>query len=63
MKRSSLRYYKKKKVPKQTSEQLKHAKYRARKLYNKMLFENTDCILIDDESYVKMDGTTMLEPQ
>ena len=63
MKRNGLRYNKKKKVHKQTPEQFKRAKYRARKLYNKMLFENTDCIPMDYESYVKMDGTTMLEPQ
>lgn len=61
-KRNGLRTYKKQKNAKKTENQLKTIKTRLRKLYN-ILLEKKTCIVMDDETYVKMDFSTLPGPQ
>lgn len=62
-KRHNMKTYKKQKTPKRSQDQQKRAKIRSGKLYSKIL-ENPDrCILMDDETYVKMDTSTLPGPQ
>lgn len=61
--RNDLKTYKKQKVPKQTPEQKSRAKTRARKLYSCILDNVDQCILMDDETYVKEDSRTLPGPQ
>ncbi|KMQ82498.1 transposase, partial [Lasius niger] len=62
-KRCSIRTYKKQKIPKRSEEQQSRAKKRALKLYKFLCKEKGKCILLDDETYVKMDTTTLPGPQ
>lgn len=62
-KRNNLKTYKKQKVSKQTAEQKSRAKTRARKLYHRILQKPDACILMDDETYVKEDSSTLPGPQ
>lgn len=47
--------YKVIKAPNRNDKQNKTAKSRARKLYDKLLTKHDGCILLDDETYVKLD--------
>jgi len=61
--RHNMKTYKKQKAPKRSQAQFTRAKNRAGKLY-KLLCANPDrCILMDDETYVKMDTRTLPGPQ
>jgi hypothetical protein len=53
--REGIRSYRASKQPNRTLKQNVVAKGRARKLYNKVLTKYDGCILMDDETYVKMD--------
>ncbi|XP_055623673.1 uncharacterized protein LOC129767080 [Toxorhynchites rutilus septentrionalis] len=53
--REGKRSYRASKQPNRTLKQNVVAKGRARKLYNKVLTKYDGCILMDDETYVKMD--------
>lgn len=61
--RHDLKTYKKQKVPKQSPEQQHRAKTRARKLYEQILEHPNQCILMDDETYVKEDSRMLPGPQ
>lgn len=61
--RHFLKSYKKQYVPKRSPDQLKRAKIRAGRLYNHLLVKKFDCIVMDDETYVKMDFKTIPGPQ
>lgn len=62
-KRNDLRTYKKQKIPKQSPEQKRRAKTRARKLYDRLLDNPYQCVLMDDETYIKEDSRTLPGPQ
>ena len=62
-KRHGLKTYKKQRAPKKSDRQLQRAKTRARKFGDTMLRDFDDCILMNDETYVKMDGATLPGPQ
>ncbi|XP_058462483.1 uncharacterized protein LOC131437267 isoform X1 [Malaya genurostris] len=53
--RLNLRAYKKQKQPKRSSKQEASIRPRVRKLYNSILTGNLNCIIMDDETYVKLD--------
>lgn len=62
-KHNHLRTYKKQKRPKRSEEQAARAKTRSGRLY-KILVENPNrCILMDDETYIKMDTRVLPGPQ
>lgn len=61
--RHGLKTYKKRKVPKRPPTQLERAKNRSGKLYKHQVEKNFDCILMDDETYVKLDFKTLSGPQ
>lgn len=61
--RNMLVTYKKQKQPKRTKTQESTAKTRARKLYDNILTKNKQCIIMDDETYVKLDYKTLPGPQ
>lgn len=58
-KRNDLKTYKKQKQPKRTSQQSSAVKTRARKLYEDILVKKKQCIVMDDETYVKFDYKTL----
>jgi transposase len=57
--RNSLKTYKKQKCPKRSKIQAESVKTRARKLYDEVLSKKNWCIIMDDETYVKMDYKTL----
>lgn len=61
--RLMLKTYKKQKQPKRTTKQAASVQPRARKLYDTMFTGNSHCILMDDETYVKLDYKTLPGPQ
>lgn len=61
-KRAAMKTRKKKKVPKVTPEQRKKIKTRARKLYD-FIGKNGGHLILDDETYVKADFSTIAGPQ
>lgn len=62
-KRNNIKTYKKQKIAKRSTAQQQRAKQRSRNLYNVLLKEKNRCILMDDETYVKMDLSTLAGPQ
>lgn len=58
-KRKGLKTYTKRKVPKRTEKQDITARKRAGLLYNHLRANKQRCILMDDETYVKMDANTI----
>lgn len=62
VKRNNIKAYKKQKIPKRSAAQQQQAKTRSRKLYNVLLKNGKTCIM-DDETYVKMDLSTLPGPQ
>ena len=61
--RNNLKTYKKQKVAKKTEKQIKSVKTRVRKLYRRLNEENIACVIMDDETYVKFDFSTLPGPQ
>lgn len=61
--RNNIKTYKKQKIPKRSVAQQQRAKYRSRKLYKILLKKKNRCILMDDETYIKMDLSTLAGPQ
>lgn len=61
--RHNLKTYKKQKQPKKSEKQVQTGKTRLRKLYDRFNRENVECIVMDDETYVKMDSRTLPGPQ
>lgn len=62
-KRNSLKTYKKQKQPKRSTKQAASVKTRSRKLYDHVLSKSSQCILMDDETYVKLDYKSLPGPQ
>lgn len=60
--RNNMKCYKKQKQPKRTVPQKNRAIVRSRRLYDLLLSENA-CIVMDDETYVKLDFQTLPGPQ
>ena len=50
-------------VPKKSQKQATFGKKRARKLYERLNRENVECIVVDDETYVKFYSETLSSPQ
>lgn len=61
--RLGLQTYRKQKQPKRSTKQAASVKTRSRKLYDSMLVKKTGCIIMDDETYVKLDYRTLPGPQ
>lgn len=61
--RNSYKSYKKQKVPKLSPEQRNRAIRRARALYYQVCVGFDGCMILDDETYVKMDFKTLPGPQ
>lgn len=61
--RLNLRTYKKQKQPKRSPKQEASIRPRVRKLYNTILAGNLNCIIMDDETYVKLDYKSLPGPQ
>ena len=61
--RLNLRTYKKQKQPKRSPKQEASIRPRVRKLYNTILAGNSNCIIMDDETYVKLDYKSLPGPQ
>lgn len=61
--RNNMKTYKKQKIPKKSERQVKVGKTRLRKLYERLCRDSVECILMDDETYVKMDSRTLPGPQ
>ena len=61
--RNNLKTYKKQKVPKKTEKQIQAGKIRVRKLYRRLNKEKIQCVIMDDETYVKFDFSTLPGPQ
>lgn len=57
--RNSLKAYRKQKCPKRSQIQASSVKTRARKLYDGILSKRELCIVMDDETYVKLDYKTL----
>ena len=53
--RKSLKTFKKRAVPKRTEKQEQTIKTNARKLYQRICRNETECVIMDDETYVKFD--------
>lgn len=62
-KRNIVRTYKKQKMPKRSAEQQIRSKKRCRNLYDILLQNKSRFILMDDETYVKFDTSTLPGPQ
>lgn len=62
-KRNNLKTFKKQKIPKKSQKQKIVGKSRTRKLYERINKENIKCIVMDDETYVKLDSRTLPGPQ
>lgn len=58
-KRNNLKSFKKQKVPKRTKKQANTAIKRSRILYKHLVEQENVCIVMDDETYVKMDFSTL----
>lgn len=61
--RNNIKTYKKQKVPKRSAEQHERAKERCRTLDPILRKRSNCCILMDDETYCKLDTTTLPGPQ
>jgi transposase len=61
--RLGLKTYRKQRKPKRSPQQAASVKPRARKLYDSILSKNKNCIIMDDETYVKLDYKTLPGPQ
>lgn len=62
-KRNNIKTYKKQRAPKRTDSQKTSSKIRSRNLYDVLLQKPNRCILMDDETYVKLDTSTLPGPQ
>lgn len=62
-KRNNIKTYKKQQMPKRTEAQQERAVKRSRKLYPLLPSVKNGCLLMDDETYVKMDTVTLPGPQ
>lgn len=62
-KRQGYKSYKKQKIPKQSVEQRKRSILRARRLYYKICIGFEGCMVLDDETYSKMNLKTLPGPQ
>lgn len=62
-KRNNIKTFKKQKIPKRSAAQQDRAKKRSRRLYKILVSKSNCCILMDDETYVKMDSQTLPGPQ
>lgn len=62
-KRNNIKTYKKQRIPKRSAAQQERARIRANKLYKTLVKKNKQCVLMDDETYVKMDLSTLPGPQ
>lgn len=62
-KRNNLKTYKKQKSPKRSEIQLRKSIFRARKFFKELLKDSLNCIVMDDETYVKMDFCSLPGPQ
>lgn len=62
-KRNNIKTYKKKKIPKRSEKQNVKSKKLAGKLYREKFVKKNVCIVMDDETYVKMDFSTLPGPQ
>ncbi|XP_047993581.1 uncharacterized protein LOC125240438 [Leguminivora glycinivorella] len=62
-KRNNLRTYRKQRKPKRSQKQAASVKTRLRKLYDTVLTKNEQCIIQDDETYVKLDYSVLPGPQ
>lgn len=61
--RLNMKTHKKQKAPKRSQAQHQRAKARSGKLYKHLCANSERCILMDDETYVKMDTSTLPGPQ
>lgn len=61
--RNNLKTYKKQKQPKRDEKQSSKAKTRTKKLYDFVNQRKNHCIIMDDETYVKLDFKTLPGPQ
>lgn len=57
--RHGIKTYKKQKIPKRSVSQQLRAKNRAKKLYKILLEKKLKCLMMDDETYIKMDLSTL----
>ena len=62
-KKNSIRTFKKQKAPKRTRQQTLKSISLVRKLYELKFANQKECIVLDDETYVKMDFCTLAGPQ
>lgn len=62
-KRNGFTTYKKQKAPKRSPKQAESVKPRLRKLYDCILTKKQQCIIMDDETYVKFDYSSLPGPQ
>lgn len=62
-KRNNLKVYKKQRCPKRSKKQANVALRRSKLLYKHLLTHSPECILMDDETYIKMDFSTLPGPQ
>lgn len=62
-KRLQLETHRKQKQPKRSKKQAASVKTRARKLYDSMLGKKSGCLIMDDETYVKLDYKALPGPQ
>jgi transposase len=60
--RFNMKTHKKQKAPKRSHAQHQRAKARSRKLYKHLCANSERCILMDDETYIKMDTRTLPGP-
>lgn len=61
--RNNIKTYRKQKMPKRSAEQENRARDRCRKLDIILRKQSNRCILMDDETYCKLDTTTLAGPQ
>jgi transposase len=61
--RMGLQTHRKQKQPKRSTKQAESVKPRARKLYDKLLTKKSGCVIMDDETYIKLDYKTLPGPQ
>lgn len=62
-KRNNLKTLKKQKQPKRSQKQKASVKTRVRKLYDSILSKKHSCVIMDDETYVKLDYKSLPGPQ
>lgn len=61
--RNNLKTYKKQRQPKRSEKQQSSVKSRVRKLYDSILTRKNMCVIMDDETYVKLDYKSLPGPQ